>query len=316
MALLSAEQVEQARNVDLLTYLQTHEPYSIRKSGANEYCLVEHDSLKISNGKFNWFSRGFGGYSALDFLIKVRGLDFPEAVNHLAGGDVAYSPPKPPPKVLKEKPPKAFALPVANINNDKAIAYLRGRGVDNDIIRQCIKGGLLYEAAKSHNCVFVGYKGKKAKFACERGISDDYKKDVYGSDKRFNFTLPPINPNSTKLMVMESPIDCLSHASIHKLDGNKWDGYRLSLGGVSSLALISFLEQYPEIKGVQLGLDNDKAGQKATNRIIKELLSDNRFSHLKISIVPPPIGKDYCDTLGAILQLNKEKSTQNRHAAL
>lgn len=61
MPLIPQEQLEQARGVDLLTYLQTHEPHSIRKSGLNEYCLVEHDSLKISNGRWNWFSRGFGG---------------------------------------------------------------------------------------------------------------------------------------------------------------------------------------------------------------------------------------------------------------
>jgi len=44
-------------------------------------------------------------------------------------------------------------------------------------------------------------------------------------------------------------------------------------------------------------------------RIIKELLSDKRFSHIKITTAPPPIGKDYADTLQAIKQLNIDKST-------
>lgn len=312
MPMIPPEQVEAARAVDLLTYLQTHEPRSIRKSGANEYCLVEHDSLKISNGRWNWFSQGFGGYNALDFLVKVRGIDFPDAVKHLTGGSLTYTPPKLPPKAAKNKPPKPFALPAANVNNDKAIAYLRGRGIDGDIIRRCIEGNLLYEAAKSHNCVFVGYDNGNARFACERGISDDYKKDVFGSDKRFGFALPPINPQSHNLAVTESPVDSLSHASIHKMNGNSWDGYRLSLGGVSSLALMGFLGQHPEITSVQLCLDNDKAGQTATNRIINEILGDKRFSHLKISVVPPPIGKDYNDTLKAVLQLNKEQSRTSR----
>lgn len=310
--MLTDRQIEAARAVDLLTYLQTHEPHSIRKSGANEYCLAEHDSLKISNGRWNWFSRGFGGYNALDFLVKVRGIDFPDAVKHLTGGSLTYTPSKPPPKAAREKAPKPFTLPAANVNNDKAIAYLRGRGIDGDIIRRCVENGLLYEAAKSHNCVFVGYDNSKARFACERGISDDYKKDVFGSDKRFSFALPPKNPNSQNLAVTESPVDTLSHASIHKMNGDKWDGYRLSLGGVSSLALMGFLEQHPEITSVQLCLDNDKAGRAATNRIINELLSDKRFSRLKISVVPSPIGKDYNDTLKAILQLNREQSRTSR----
>lgn len=314
MPLIPPEQVEQARSVDLLTYLQTHEPHSIRKSGPNEYCLSEHDSLKISNGRWNWFSRGFGGYNALDFLVKVRGLDFPDAVNHLTGVAVMLSPPKPPTKAMRDKPPKPFTLPPANANNDRAIAYLRGRGIDNSVIRRCIEKALLYEAAKSHNCVFVGYGNDNPKFACERGVSDDYKKDVFGSDKRFSFVLPPKDPNSHNLAVLEAPIDALSHASIHEIGNSRWDGYRLSLGGVGSLALMGFLEQHPEITSVQLCLDNDKAGQTATNRIINELLSDKRFLHLKISVVPPPIGKDYNDTLKAVLQLNREQSIEGRQS--
>ena len=80
---------------------------------------------------------------------------------------------------------------------------------------------------------------------------------------------------------------------------------------ISSLALISFLERNPNITNIQLCLDNDKAGKEATSRIIKELLSDKRFSHMKITVAPPPIGKDYADTLKAIQQLNKEKSKSN-----
>ena len=318
MPKIPAEQIEQARSIDLLTYLQAHEPQSIRKSGAGEYCLVEHDSLKISNGRWNWFSRGFGGYSALDFLIKVRGYDFSDAVRHLTDGTAVSRtlPEQPPPNIAKPKPQKPFALPAANINNDRVTAYLRGRGIDNSIIKQCVDGGLLYESAKSHNCAFVGFDGSKARFACERGIADDYKKDVYGSDKRFGFVLPPKDPNGETLAVLESPVDALSHATIHKICNTAWNGYHLSLGGVSSLALISFLEQHPETTSVQLCLDNDKAGKDATDRIIRELLADNRFSHLKISVIPPPIGKDYNDTLQSILQLNKDKNIENRQFAL
>jgi hypothetical protein len=314
MPQIPMEQIEQARSVDLLAYLQSHEPHAIRKSGAGEYCLVEHDSLKISNGRFNWFSRGFGGVGALDFLIKVRGLDFQDAVFHLTDGK-SYTLQSELPKAIKAKPPKTFTLPSANINNDRVIAYLRVRGIDSNIIKKCVDDGLLYQSAKSNNCVFVGFDGDKAKFACERGTVDGYKKDIYGSDKRFSFVLPPKDPNSHNLAVTESPVDVLSHATIHKLNGDKWDGYRLSLGGVSSRALFSFLEQHPDITSVQLCLDSDTAGKNAADRIVKELLREQRFSHLKISVIPPPNGnKDYSDTLQMILKLNKENTIENRHS--
>jgi hypothetical protein len=88
------------------------------------------------------------------------------------------------------------------------------------------------------------------------------------------------------------------------------DAHRLSLGGIGSAALMGFLEQHSEIKSVTLCLDNDNAGRDAVNRIIKELLSSKQFSNLKIIIAPPPIGKDYADTLMAIRLLNKEKSLE------
>ena len=50
-----------------------------------KYCTAEHDSLKISNGKWYWWSRGFGGYSALDYLMKVKEYGFVEAVESTLG---------------------------------------------------------------------------------------------------------------------------------------------------------------------------------------------------------------------------------------
>ena len=73
---LSKEQIDQAKQWDLLSYLQVYEPGELRRTGPHEYCTRTHDSLKISNGKWCWNSRGIGGRTALDYLIKVRGLSF------------------------------------------------------------------------------------------------------------------------------------------------------------------------------------------------------------------------------------------------
>ena len=51
--------------------------------GGGSYCTKEHDSLKISNGMWYWFSRSIGGRSALDYLIKVEGMAFTEAVEEI-----------------------------------------------------------------------------------------------------------------------------------------------------------------------------------------------------------------------------------------
>lgn len=38
------------------------------------YTTRRHDSLKISNGKWMWWSQSIGGRSTLDYLIKIRGF--------------------------------------------------------------------------------------------------------------------------------------------------------------------------------------------------------------------------------------------------
>lgn len=169
----------------------------------------------------------------------MRGVPFVDAVLLLTEGRYfsqyqENTAPKASPS--PKPPPKPFSLPKPNKNNDKVFAYLRGRGISGTVISRCIKQGTLYENS-NHRCVFVGKDGDKPKFACERGITEDLKKDVAGSDKRFSFTLPPENPNSQNLVVTEAPIDCLAHFSIHEAGQTGFDGHRLSLGGVSSLAL-------------------------------------------------------------------------------
>lgn len=80
MPYIAPEVITEAKRMDLLTYLREYEPGELVKFSSNTYTTRTHDSLKISNGKWMWWSRGIGGKSALDYLIKVRGMDFVEAV--------------------------------------------------------------------------------------------------------------------------------------------------------------------------------------------------------------------------------------------
>ena len=76
--------VQEVKRMDLLTYLKNYEPYELVHVSGNTYTTRTHDSLKISNGKWMWWSQRTGGRSALDYLIKVKGYSFLEAVELLA----------------------------------------------------------------------------------------------------------------------------------------------------------------------------------------------------------------------------------------
>ena len=340
---VSTEQIKLAKEVDLLTYLRAKEPHELvePKHGADEYRTVTHGSFVISNGLWIWNRGQIGGKTAVDYLIKIRGMSFVDAVETVldARGVIDYAAvathgnrcsdsfsslpvknSKPPPKKWNFYPPKPQRY------SNKAIAYLQKRGINPEVINRVMQEGIFFESkyynpkSKYHNasvCVFAGKdESSKIVFAALRGIDTDFKQDKAGSNKSYNFTLPAINPTSRHLAVFEAPIDLLSHATLQLRAGWDFDSHRLSLGGTSSVALLSFLERNPQITRVMLHLDNDIAGLIAARNIKKELSSDTRFKHIHVSINPPHHGvKDYNDALLRKINTEREQKPSHRREA-
>lgn len=309
---LKTKQIQAAREADLFTYLQFHEPGVLKRDGPN-FRHKEHDSLVYVTGKRYWYWNSRGrSINALDYLIQIRGYGLVDAVHALVGGEIRQEPAYRSTaeiQVSKEPEKKAFSLPWARRCATAAVSYLQKRGISSEVIRQCLQAGIFYEA-RYHGepvCVFVGKDDSgKAKFACMRSIGGNLKKDVYGSDKGYNFCYPPQSPGSRHVAVFEAPIDALSHATLQELEGWKWNGYRLSLGGTSHVALTSFLERHPEIRRVTLYMDRDLAGFVNARKIKTMLHEDKRFRHIRVSVNPPRMGKDYNEKL---LQVREQLQT-------
>ena len=315
MSSVTKEQIEKAKEWDLLSYLQTYEPHELKRCGPHEYCTCAHDSLKISNGKWCWNSRGVGGRTALDYLIKVRGMDFVEAVETLCGSRAP-----PPQERSRPKPSKPFALPEASRFPTAILSYLQGRGIHPELLQACIQAGTLYESKKYQNCVFVGKDLKgRARFACLRGTRDNFKRDVEGSDKRYNFSRLAADPQCPRLAVAESPIDALSLAALVKLSGGRWqDSHYLSLGGTAPRAMIQFLHDHPHVTQVSLCLDNDRAGMEGMERLEQAVREDPALSQ-RVTMLhrnPPPreFGKDFNEFLCAHVKAERAQRRQREGA--
>ena len=74
MTYIHPDKLIEIRKVDLLSYLRMYEPENLVRLSSGVYCTREHDSLKISNGKWYWWSRGIGGVSALDWFCFSSGF--------------------------------------------------------------------------------------------------------------------------------------------------------------------------------------------------------------------------------------------------
>ena len=283
MPYYTEKQIDQARSIDLLTYLQSFEPTELVHVRGNTYCTREHDSLKISNGKWMWWSRGFGGNSALDYLIKVKGMQFMDAMKILTkeGTDLHDTDAK-----ISRKPDcdvkRKLLLPDKSETNFEVIRYLTSRGIDSDVIKACIDEGLLYESLPYHNCIFVGF--------------DETGNAAYA----------------------ESAIDLLSYATIMKMRTGEWRAEpMLSLGGVYApstnnkqtklpIALQNMTHNQTQINTIALHLDNDYAGRSATRSISEQL--GNKYI---VRDEPPAYGKDCNDYLQQ-LQRQKRKRQMER----
>ena len=318
MPYVSPEVIQEAKRMDLLTYLQSYDPQELVLFQGSTYTTRTHDSLKISNGKWMWWSRGIGGRSALDYLVKVRDMKFTDAVEHLAGRAAVMPPVS---ASMPQPKERRLILPPKYKHSNSVEDYLRRRGLDPEITRPLMEAGRIYENHNQTasgrvfvNAVFVGLdKGGTPRYASLRGIQSDFKGDAIGSDKRYSFSLPS-DTKSSKLHLFESAIDLLSYTTILKYYGADWrEDNLLSLAGIyqpkeqladSKLpaALVQFLEDYPHVSRVVLHLDNDLPGRSAAEAIAavmpREIVVEN---------MPSPQGKDFNDFLRMQLAKKKEQ---------
>lgn len=270
--------LDELKKVDLVTYFRTIMPYELVKVSANEYTTKTHDSLRMSNGLWNWCSRGFGGRNAIDYLMKTEQLEFNDAANLLLKQlqnkvpTIEQQPTKP-----KEK---HIIIPEKNTASDNVISYLKSRGIDEEIIKECIEKHLIYEEKHYHNAVFLGYDdfGNIKYAGCRSTNETIFKQDATGSDKSYSFRLES-NTKTDTIYIFEGAIDALSYATFLKLYGMDYKAKTLiSLAGIYQpasdiskskipLAIQRYLDKHPETKNIFLCFDNDKAGRKASKAL-------------------------------------------------
>ena len=285
--------LEKAKSIDLVTYFRTYMPSELVRASTNEYTTKSHDSLRMSNGLWNWCSRGFGGKNAIDFIMKTQNLSFINAA-HLLLEQMNIKKP-----IIINEPPKSkekhIIIPEKNSASNNVFLYLKSRGIDEEIIKKCIEKNLIYEEKYYHNAVFVGYDelGNIRYAGCRSTNEKVFKADATGSDKSYSFRLESTTKTDT-IYIFEGAIDALSYATLFKIYGQNYEEKTLiSLAGVYQpasnisqskvpIAIQKYLEKHPETRRIYLCLDNDEAGKNASKAL------ENVLSHKYEVIIKPP----------------------------
>ena len=274
------EQIARANQTDLVSFLNAQGEQLV-KSG-REYRWKKHDSVTVSGNRWYRHSQNKGGYP-VDFVMEFYHVIFPEAVKMLIGEEGEG----------RQKsclaPSPDFRLPEKSETNETVIKYLTEiRRLEKDLVEEWIAGGNIYEEKKHHNVVFVGRDADGIpRYAHCRGTGGiKYRGDVAGSDKSYGFCH---RGEDNQLFVFEAAIDLLSFIQLFPKDWKKRS--YLSLGGVSSVVLMTFLSERPQITSVFLCLDNDHAGNEACEKLAGEIPDGYRVIRLK------PARKDWNEIL-------------------
>lgn len=311
---IGKRKVAEARNMDLLTYLRCYDPGELVRLSSKVYTTRTHDSLKISNGKWYWWSRGIGGRSALDYLVAVKGMRFQDAVLYilrLTDGGYYHAPSH----VAKEQNDHKLHLPRGKNSFEIMTTYLERRGICNAVIYYCMDQGLIYESVYGE-VVFLGFDEEgEVKYASCRSCDDSRNmRDCRGSQKAYSFRMGP--GDCETVHVFESAIDALSYATILESEDKVWTKFDLlSLDGVAfghkdgkitmPKALKNYLDRNSNTKRICLHLDNDEAGRTAARTI-----NDGLGKHYEVRLLFPPSGKDYNEYLQ--IKRRKERADGKR----
>lgn len=177
MAHLEEDIIERAKNTDMIALLESEEGFSFKSTyGEREFKCIEHNSLVVNGNRRRWYwnSRQVGGNNAIDYLVKIRGMNFRDAVLHLVGDreQTAYTPVR---KAVTEnvsvsKPvrfvlPEQAHFPDGRRNYSNIIAYLnKGRGIDMNIINALIASGQIYQGVQYNGLHIVGYNDEGMAF--------------------------------------------------------------------------------------------------------------------------------------------------------
>ena len=274
------EQIDRANQADIVSFLQSQGEQLTR--AGQEYRWKRHNSLTVRGNKWYRHSQSKGG-GPVDFVMEFFGKSFTEAVELLTGEQGAAAPDRPSPAPLSD-----FRLPPRSDTAGQVKSYLtEARRIDEDVSGFFFSTGDIYEEAAHHNAVFVGRdESGIPRYAHQRGTAGNFRLDVKGSDKAFNFSY---RGAGERLFVFEAPIDLLSFLCLFKKGWQK-QSY-LSLGGVGEKALLRFLSDRPDIQTVYLCLDSDEAGNDACSRLVK-LMPEGLTVHRLL-----PLYKDWNEVL-------------------
>lgn len=299
---VTADQRHLANRVTLAPWLLAHHPGDVIREG-NSVLLRSDRHVSVKDGYCGYqdWRTGETG-NDVDYLTTFLGYTYPEAVAallELTDEDTAadYSDHDQGSVSLAASKDRSITLPPPAKTARNVYAYLTGRGIPADVVKELIDGNRLYQSEQGNNCVFVTpeqdycemrgtntYADRRCKYRNECGqydcgdhqwcqhteTCDRYKPDPFHgcrktSPDRFWYLPCGSRPYRT-IYICESTIDAISLYILHRKHSASNSSVYTSIGGVANQRTIDRIVNHSHGASVVIATDNDPAGDECRNR--------------------------------------------------
>lgn len=289
------EQIEQAKNADIIDFLNIH-GYELKQTSRDAVKIPHYGGLIITPSKnaWSWFSRlpapdqkpgakCLGGVGAYSFCTRALDMSFKDAMQSIVG-DAAEVKQFVPKNTVPQKEHREFIMPEKSDNCKKVFAYLiNQRQLDPKIISDFVNQGVLYQgyaqfgqnddAPKHENAIFLHLNENGEPCGADvQGIYSGtrFKGIVPHDDTDNGFVYIKGNANTVDTVYLfEAPIDLMSFVELHpEIENAKF----VSMGGLKPTIAMHYIESNMTVISC---VDNDCAGQKFNDKILKEKMQDS-----------------------------------------
>ena len=254
---------ETARNFSVLKALEKLGHFPNRTTEKEAWFLSPfrsetQASFKVSRAKNRWFDHGEGvGGNVIDLVCRILKCSIQETLEFLKE-DISSNSFKQHP-IFKEKETEIDIVKVHDIMHAALVQYLNLRGISLMIARIYCKE--VWYKYKDNQYFAIGLRNAKNGWELRNKIFKNSS-----SPKSYTY----IQNNSKQLIILEGMFDLLSFATIDQELLNTSDILVLN-----SIGFIKAIERHiPKYESVHLYLDNDKAGERATEYLTK------RYEHV------------------------------------
>lgn len=260
---------QQAKRISLISILDQLKTKKYKDTGRDVWYYSPFRNEKTSSFKVNIqkniyydFGEGKGG-NVIDFIMSYNNCDFREALRLISDRYFFSFHQQPLRKASERKKEEWRIREIKSVQHPALINYIKKRGVFDQ--RQLLKE--IHYTVNDEPYFGVGFENNSGGWE----IRNKYRKVCLGKKD-----LTSIQKGTDTLCIFEGYFDYLSFLQIREVLGFEESDYLI----LNSVALINRVkDELSNYEKTELYLDNDKAGNKATEalKIISKSAKDNRL---------------------------------------